>query len=111
MNELLNRLKNSVNLETLNKVNKALMEQYKFVPLSVRDDFLYVVICSASNKDEINKKLKEIFPYQIKFFPVPDQDLTDLIASFASSGTPQDASEAAGKYPAEKKGDISYGDP
>ena len=39
MNELLNRLKNSVNNETLNKVDKALMEQYLFVPLSVRDNF------------------------------------------------------------------------
>ena len=84
MNELLNRLKNSVNHETLNKVDKALMEQYNFVPLSVRDNFLYVVICSSSNKDDINKKLKEIFPYQIKFFPVPDQDLKDLLASFSS---------------------------
>lgn len=81
MNELLNRLKNSVNQETLSKVNNSLLEQYKFVPLSVRDNFLYVVINSESDKDLINTKLKEFYSEQIKFFPVPDQDLKDLIAS------------------------------
>lgn len=92
MNELLNRLKNSVNNETLNKVDKALMEQYLFVPLSVRDNFLYVVICSSSNKETISAKLKTIYPQQIKFFPVPEQDLKDLIASFS-----QKADTAASK--------------
>ena len=79
MNELLNRLKNSVNLQILNKVEIALMEQSKFVPISVKDSYLFVVINSKSNKDEINTKLKEYFPQQIKFIQVPDPDLFDLI--------------------------------
>ena len=79
MNELLNRLKNSVNLQVLNKVEIALMEQSKFVPISVKDSYLFVVLNSKSNKDEINTKLKEYFPQQIKFIQVPDPDLFDLI--------------------------------
>ncbi len=81
MNELLNRLKNSVNLQILNKVESALLEQYKFVPISVKDDFLFVAINSSSDKNVVNLKLKEFYPYQVKFIQVPDQDLFDLISS------------------------------
>lgn len=81
MNELLNRLKNSVNFQILNKVNSALLEQYKFVPISVKDNFLFVAINSSSDKEVINHKLKEFYPQQIKFIQVPDQDLFDLIAN------------------------------
>ena len=81
MNELLNRLKNSVNTQILNKVDSALLEQYKFVPISVKDNFLFVVINSSSDKEVINLKLKEFYPQQVKFIQVPDQDLYDLIAS------------------------------
>ena len=44
MNELLNRLKNSINKEILNHINDALMEQNKFVPISVKDKFLFVAV-------------------------------------------------------------------
>lgn len=81
MNELLNRLKNSVNKQILNKVDEALLEQYKFVPISVKDNFLFVAINAASDKEVINHKLKEFYPQQVKFIMVPDQDLYDLIAS------------------------------
>ena len=80
MNELLNRIKNSVNFQILNKVETTLLEQYKFVPISVKDNYLFVVINSKSDKDVINLKLKEYFPQQVKFIQVPDQDLFDLIS-------------------------------
>lgn len=79
MNELLNRLKNSVNLQILNKIESTLLEQYKFVPISVKDNYLFVAINSSSDKDVINLKLKEFYPQQVKFIQVPDQDLLDLI--------------------------------
>ncbi len=81
MNELLNRLKNSVSMQVLNKVNSALLEQYKFVPISVKDNYLFVAINSSSDKEVINHKLKDFYPQQVKFIQVPDQDLFDLIAN------------------------------
>ena len=87
MNELLNRLKNSVNKEILNHVEYTLMEQNKFVPISVKDKFLFVAVNSDSDKDVVNKILKEYFPYQIKFIQVPDADLIELISSFSHDGT------------------------
>lgn len=80
MNELLNRLKNSVNKEILSHIDYKLMEQNKFVPISVKDKFLFVAINTSSDKDAVNKILKEYFPYQIKFIQVPDVDLEELIS-------------------------------
>ena len=81
MNELLNRLKNSIDKEILNHIDFSLMEQNEFVPISVKDKFLFVAIDSVSNKDSINNLLKEHFPYQIKFIQVPNADLRELIAN------------------------------
>lgn len=90
MNELLNRLKNSINKEILNHINDALMEQNKFVPISVKDKFLFVAVSSESNKDNVNKILKGHFPYQIKFIQVPDADLIELISSLKRTTVPQE---------------------
>ena len=81
MNEVLNRLKNSVNKQILNKVNSTLLEQYNFVPISVKDKFLFVAINSKSDKDAIITKIKELFPFQVKFIQIADNDLLQLINS------------------------------
>ncbi len=81
MNELLTRLKNSVSPQILNKVEQSLMEQLKFVPISVKDNFLFVAINTTSDKSLINLKLKDYFTQQIKFIQIPDRDLDYLITS------------------------------
>ena len=81
MNELLNRLKNSIDKEILNHVDFTLMEQNEFVPISVKDKFLFVAIDTVSDKDSINLLLREYFPYQIKFIQVPNADLRELISN------------------------------
>ncbi len=87
MNELQNRLKNSINKQILNQVEKTLMEQHKFVPISVKDKFLFVAINSTSDKDTINEKLRQKFSYPIKFIQVPDKDLDELIDSLKPSSS------------------------
>ena len=81
MNELLNKLKNSVNRQILNKVDSTLLEQYKFVPISVKDNFLFAAINSTSDKELVNHKLKEIYNLPVKFITISDQDLLDLITN------------------------------
>ncbi len=97
MKELLNRLKNSVNFQILNKIDSTLLEQYKFVPISVKDNFLFVAINSSSDKDVINLKLKEYFPQQVKFIQVPDQDLFDLISSLKQDMQKDSADDGTSK--------------
>ncbi len=89
MNELLNRLKNSVNKEILNHIDFTLMEQNKFVPISVKDKFLFVAVNSSSDKDTVNRILKEYFPYQVKFIQVPNVDLDELILSLSGKTSKQ----------------------
>ena len=106
MNELLNRLKNSVNKQILNKVDRALLEQYKFVPISVKDKFLFVAINASSDKDAINGKLRQYFPYQIKFIQVPGNDLSQLIAELLGSDNTQGASVHAQESVQAKLGEL-----
>ena len=80
MNELQNRLKNSINKQILNQVDRNLIEQYRFVPISVKDKYLFVAITSSSDKDTINEKLRQVFQYPIKFIQVPDNAIDDLIS-------------------------------
>lgn len=103
MSELLSRLKNSINKQVLNKVDKTLMEQMKFVPLSVKEKFLFVAIGSTSNKDDINNKLREIFPYQVKLMTVPDPDLNQLLTELFQGN---DASAPAQKSVQGKLGEL-----
>ena len=109
MNEVLNRLKNSVNKQILNKVNSTLLEQFNFVPISVKDRYLFVAINSQSDKDSINQKLKAIFPFQIKFIQVADDDLIQLINSLkplmgvaASANTPPESNAKLGELLIQK---------
>lgn len=88
MNEIQNRIKNSINKQILNQVDKALMGQYRFVPLSVRDKHLFVAINSTSDKDTIEEKLKPTFNYLIKFLQIPDKDFDELFADVVQPDEP-----------------------
>lgn len=82
MNEILNRLKNSIDKQMLNKVQIAQLEQLKFVPISVKDKFLFVAIgMTVTDKETLTAKLKSLYPFQIKFIQVSDSDLEQLISS------------------------------
>lgn len=82
MNEILNRLKNSIDKQMVNKVQIAQLEQLKFVPISVKDKFLFVAIgMTVTDKETLTAKLKSLYPFQIKFIQVSDSDLEQLISS------------------------------
>ena len=102
MNEILNRLKNSINKQILNKVQPSLMDELKFVPISVKDKFLFVAIGSSiTDKDNLNLKLKDYYPFQIKFIQVSDSDLEQLISNvkpmMGSDAAPVQATDSQAK--------------
>ena len=66
MNALILRLKNSIDKKILESVDKNLMGLHLFVPISVKDNFLFVAVSKASNKDEVNAILKKSFTQSIK---------------------------------------------
>jgi len=79
MNELIKRLKNSLSPDILGKIDITLMEQFSFVPLSVKENFLFVAVTANSDKQVINLKLKEIFAEQVKFIVIADNEISSLI--------------------------------
>ncbi len=90
MNALILRLKNSIDKKILDSIDKSLMGQHQFVPISVKDNFLFVAVSKVSNKDEINTILKKNFDKSIKFMLVGEDDLKELLTSLSiPSGTVQ----------------------
>jgi len=81
MNALILRLKNSIDKKILDGIDKNLLGQYLFVPISVKDNFLFVAVAKNSNKEEISTILKNTFHHPIKFMLVGDDDLKELLAS------------------------------
>ena len=104
MNEVLKRLKSSINKEILDKLDITQMEQYKFVPLCVKDNFLFVAIEPASDREVINTKLHETFPNQIKYIPVSEDDLKELM-SFLKTEMQKDSSDD-GTFKQVKLGEL-----
>lgn len=82
MNALILRLKNSIDQSILDSIDKSLMGQYHFVPISVKDNFLFVAVSKNSNKDEISNVLKKNFQQSIKFMLVGEDDLKELLGCF-----------------------------
>lgn len=110
MNALILRLKNSIDKKILDSIDKNLMGQHSFVPISVKDNFLFVAVGKNSNKDEINNILKKTFSYSIKFMLVGDDDLKELLASLLpQSSLPKETVSADTKAQAAQSGEKVVG--
>lgn len=94
MNALILRLKNSIDKKILESVDKNLMGLHLFVPISVKDNFLFVAVSKASNKDEVNAILKKSFTQSIKFMLVGEDDLKELLADFVPAESIKASAEA-----------------
>ena len=110
MNALILRLKNSIDKKILDSIDKNLMGQHSFVPISVKDNFLFVAVGKNSNKDEINNILKKTFSYSIKFMLVGDDDLKELLASLLpQSSLPKETVSADTKAQDAQSGEKVVG--
>ena len=83
MNEVISRIKNSIDKSIIDKIDKSAMGNMKFVPISIRQGQLFVAVSKKSNMDRISQLLKRYFPNPIRFMPVGgDDDLQDLLGEF-----------------------------
>ncbi len=57
------------------------MEQHLFVPINVRDNYLFVAINSQTDKEQVSDILRETFTYTIKYIQLSNDDLLELIKS------------------------------
>ena len=55
------------------------MGQHKFIPISVKDNFLFVAVAKSSDKDEISNLLKTKFENPLKFIKMFENCGADMI--------------------------------
>jgi len=85
MNEVITRIKNSIDKSIIEKIDQDAMGQMKFVPISIRQGQLFVAISKKSNMEKISKLLKRYFKNTIRFMPVGgDDDLQELLSGFVT---------------------------
>lgn len=78
MKDVLNKLKDSINKDFIVKFDLHLLEQMKFVPINVKDSFVYIAINPFANKEDIASLLKE-HQLEAKFIQVSDDEINALL--------------------------------
>lgn len=79
MNELLIKLKNSINKKIYNQISKDDMAKHLFVPINVRDNYLFVVVNEKTDKELVSDLLRETFNYTIKYIQLRGEDFDELL--------------------------------
>ncbi len=100
MKDVLSKLKDSINKDLISKFGFDLLEQMKFVPISVKDNFAYVAINPFANKEDIASMLKNE-NLDVKFIQLSDEEIEELL-QFVSSPLPESPKT---KSPAENIND------
>ena len=92
MNNILNKLKNSINKDLVFKFDESLLEQMKFVPINVKDNFIYIAINPFANKEDIASLLKEE-NLDSKFIQISEEEIDELLSyvslNFFSNNQPK----------------------
>lgn len=96
MKDVLNKLKDSINKDFITKFDEHLLEQMKFVPINVKENFVYVAINPFANKEDIISLLKE-HKLETKFIQISEEEINDLLifvrTSFFSTSFHEEALE------------------
>lgn len=79
MKDVLSKLKDSINKDLIFKFNEDLLEQMKFVPINVKDNFIYVAINPFANKEAISSLFKNDFS-DTKFIQISEEEINDLLS-------------------------------
>lgn len=80
MDDVLTKLKESVNIELVNKFDPKLLEQMNFVPINLREHNIYVAISPSAKKDEITELIKGgNKTFETKFVQVSQLEFSELL--------------------------------
>ena len=81
MNEQLTKLKSNINKEVISQFDVKVMESTKFVPIDIKDNTLFAVISSETNKALVEKEVKTIFKCSTKFLQIATPELNDFLVT------------------------------
>lgn len=78
MENVLEKLKHSINKDLVFKFDMALLEKMKFIPINIKNDYVYVAINPFANKDEIAALVKEDNA-DVRFIQISEEEIEDLL--------------------------------
>ncbi|MFA7659033.1 MAG: ATPase, T2SS/T4P/T4SS family [Candidatus Gastranaerophilaceae bacterium] len=78
MKNVLNKLKESINKDLILKFDTDLLEQMKFVPINIKDNFIYIAINPFANKEDITSLVKNGYA-DIRFIQLSEDEIEDLL--------------------------------
>jgi len=81
MNEQLLKLKSSINKEVISKFDVKVLEQMKFVPIDIKDNTLFAVISSNTQKNIVELEVKRICKCPTKFLQIAPHELNDFLVA------------------------------
>lgn len=111
MESVLLKLKDNINKDFILKFDLNLLEQMKFVPVSIKGNIIYAAINPSSNKEEISASIKGE-GQDVKFIQVTESEIQELLeyvskTFYSDNETPKDTDKGTDKgtdkAPAETK--------
>lgn len=78
MEDILHKLKDSINKDLILKFDFALLEQMRFIPVSVRNDVMYIAVNPFVNKEEIAAIIKQN-NLSVKFIQISEDEISELL--------------------------------
>lgn len=78
MEDVLNKLKDSINKELIVKFDFSLLEKMKFIPINIKNDVIFIAINPFANKEEITAILKS-HNLKIKFIQISEEETDNLL--------------------------------
>lgn len=109
MEDVLNKLKDSINKDLVSKFDKQLLEQMRFVPITVKTNFLYVAVNPVASKDEIAAEVTRASGFEARFIQVSDDEVDELlehIVTFAAIGNVAATVNVGEAQPKKKIGEL-----
>ena len=103
MNEQLTKIKSSINKDVISKFDLKVLETLKFVPIDIKDNTLFAVTCSESNKDRIIQDVKKLLNCNTKFLQVSSHELNDFLLTIVQEMIPKGTSEHFSSNSTRKK--------
>ena len=92
MSNQLEKLKNSINKEYVDKFELNLMQSSGFIPVGKRQSNFYLIISKSkiANKAEITSIIKEKFPELVpQFIPIEEKDFEEILKEYTKSESGQ----------------------
>jgi type IV pilus assembly protein PilB len=88
MENVIDKLKNSINKDFVSRFDEGLLEQMQFVPINAKNGCIYVAIDSSADKNDITDVVKRTEGMEVKFIQVSKEEIDGLFATFINLESP-----------------------